>query len=341
MIVSSLDALFHPVVNFFMMGILATLIYYGGLKVIAGDVRLGDFVAFTRYMEILVWPLIALGWVFSLYQRARSAYERIEGVLSSENTIISGDKSAENIKGTITLRGVGFEFEDTSILRDIDLEIKAKELVGITGPIGAGKTVLINLIPRLYDVSAGIVEIDGVDVREYRIEELRRSIAYVPQDTFLFSTSIRENLLFANRTSSEEEVEQALRIADAWGFISSMPEGLDTVVGERGVSLSGGQKQRLSLARALLLKRPVILMDDCLSAVDSETEKHIIANLKEKWKDSTSIVVSHRLSAFKTADKVFVMDAGNIVQSGEHDELKDMPGLYRSIFMKQQIEEEL
>ncbi|MFA7578467.1 MAG: ABC transporter ATP-binding protein, partial [Candidatus Muiribacteriota bacterium] len=207
--------------------------------------------------------------------------------------------------------------------------------------IGSGKTTLINLILRLYDVTEGAVLIDDIDIKKYNVEFLREHIAYVPQETFLFSESVLENLLFADPEADMTKIEEALKTADAWNFINELPEGINTVIGERGVSLSGGQRQRLSLARALLLERPLIILDDCLSAVDSETEKNILENLKKHWKKITTIVVSHRLSAFSTADTILVIDDGQIKEQGTHDELKNNSVIYKSIFQKQQLEKEL
>ncbi|MCK9224492.1 MAG: ABC transporter ATP-binding protein/permease [Candidatus Muirbacterium halophilum] len=342
LVVTSIDALYNPIVNFFMMGILGALIYYGGGKVVESSMKLGDFIAFTRYLDIIVWPLMALGWVFSLYQRARSAYERIQGIMMQENNIISGDTKLNSIEKGISLKNVDFSYETGSFkLENINVEFKKSTLTGIAGKIGCGKTTFINLLLRLHDVNSGVIEINGVDIKNYNIKSLRDSIAYVPQEVFLFSDSILNNLRFADENISDEEIKKVLEVSDCNEFVKNLPNGINTVVGERGVSLSGGQKQRLALARALVLKRPFIIMDDCLSAVDSETEKRILENLKEKWHGTTSIVVSHRLSAFFTADNIIVLDNGKVESQGNHQTLKEKSVIYKSMFEKQQIEKEL
>jgi ATP-binding cassette subfamily B protein len=342
LVVTSIDALYNPIVNFFMMGILGALIYYGGGKVIDSSMKLGDFIAFTRYLDIIVWPLMALGWVFSLYQRARSAYERIQAVMEQENDIVSGSHELTCVKEGFSLKNVDFSYEKGNFrLEDISVEFRKGTLTGIAGKIGCGKTTLINLLLRLYDVNSGELKINGVDIKDYNIKSLRDSIAYVPQDIFLFSDSIVNNLRFADENISDEEIEKVLDVSDCNEFVKNLPNGINTIIGERGVSLSGGQKQRLALARALVLKRPFIIMDDCLSAVDSETEQRILENLREKWHGTTSIVVSHRLSAFFTADNIIVLDNGKIESQGNHDTLKERSGIYRSMFEKQQIEKEL
>ncbi|MFA5480118.1 MAG: ABC transporter ATP-binding protein [Candidatus Muiribacteriota bacterium] len=343
LVVTSIDALFHPVIEFLMMVTVAIIIYYGGITVIDGEINLGDFVAFTRYMDILIWPMIALGWIFSLYQRANSALKRIFAVLSQTNPIVSVENyTKEKIDGKICFDNVNFNYGDNNFkIKNVNVEIKNGMLAGITGKIGSGKTTLINLILRLYDVTEGAVLIDDIDIKKYNVEFLREHIAYVPQETFLFSESVLENLLFADPEADMTKIEEALKTADAWNFINELPEGINTVIGERGVSLSGGQRQRLSLARALLLERPLIILDDCLSAVDSETEKNILENLKKHWKKITTIVVSHRLSAFSTADTILVIDDGQIKEQGTHDELKNNSVIYKSIFQKQQLEKEL
>ena len=342
LVVTSIDALYNPIVNFFMMGILGALIYYGGGKVIDSSMKLGDFIAFTRYLDIIVWPLMALGWVFSLYQRARSAYERIQGIMQHQNDILSGDIELNSIEEGFSMKNVGFSYETGNFkLEDISVEFKKGTLTGIAGKIGCGKTTLINLLLRLYDVNSGNLKINGIDIKRYNIKSLKDSIAYVPQDIFLFSDSIVNNLRFADENISDEEIEKVLDVSDCNEFVKNLPNGINTIIGERGVSLSGGQKQRLALARALVLKRPFIIMDDCLSAVDSETEQRILENLREKWHGTTSIVVSHRLSAFFTADNIIVLDNGKIESQGNHDTLKERSGIYRSMFEKQQIEKEL
>ncbi len=343
MITSSIDALFHPVIEFLMMVTLAVILYYGGVQVIDQKVSLGDFVAFTRYINILIWPMIALGWVFSLYQRAVSGMKRLFVIFESDEENYNCVSDVKAFKdGSLEMEKVNFKYDNSEFsLNDISLKVPEKALVGITGKIGCGKSTLVNLFLRIFEIDSGEIKIGGENIQGYSLKTLRRNIAYVPQETFLFSSSILENMRFANEESTIEEVEEALRIARALDFVKDLPQGIDTVVGERGVSLSGGQKQRISLARALLLKRPVIIMDDCLSAVDSETEKSIIHNLRDKWEQSTSIVVSHRLSAFQYSDVVFVMDHGKIVDSGTHEDLKEREGIYNSLYLKQQIEEEL
>jgi len=343
MITSSIDALFRPVIEFLMMVTLAIILYYGGIQVIDEKVSLGDFVAFTRYINILIWPMIALGWVFSLFQRAISGMKRLFVIFEADEEQYNCGSDIEKFHdGKLEMNNVNFTYDNSNFtLENINIKIPEKSLVGITGKIGCGKSTLVNLFLRLFEIDSGEIKIGEDNIQDYSLRTLRTNIAYVPQETFLFSSSILDNLRFADENASIKDVEKALEIARALDFVKNLPQGIDTVVGERGVSLSGGQKQRISLARALLLKRPIIIMDDCLSAVDSETERSIIQNLRDKWSQSTSIVVSHRLSAFQYSDMVFVMDQGRIVDVGTHDELKEHEGIYNSLYLKQQIEEEL
>jgi ATP-binding cassette, subfamily B, multidrug efflux pump len=338
------------------------VLWYGGARVATGQLTIGDLVAFIGYLHLLAWPTMALGWMLSILQRGRAALRRLEEVLAVEPDIAdpvgaSRDASPAVSSGEIELAGVSFSYPgsgDRAVLRDVDVRIPAGATVAIVGRAGSGKTTLLRLLPRLFDPTAGVVRIDGRDVRDYPLERLRRAIAFVPQDPFLFSTSIRANISFArpeldgngHPDSGNGSASDGVRRAAAWaavaGDIEDFPRGYGTMVGERGITLSGGQKQRVTLARALLVEdAPILVLDDALSSVDTHTEERILEALEERRRGRTCLIVAHRLSTVQDADLILVLDGGRIVERGDHATLVRAGGLYAELFQRQQLTEEL
>ncbi|HEY7317464.1 MAG TPA: ABC transporter ATP-binding protein [Candidatus Binatia bacterium] len=323
------------------------VLWYGGTRVIRGDLLVADIVAFIAYLNVLAWPTAAFGWMLSLVERGRAAMKRLEEILKTEPAIA-------NVPNPLPVRGLkqGIEFRDVSFLygrqnnghvtlEDIQFALPVGRTVGLVGRIGAGKSTLAQLLPRLFDVSSGAILLDGQDIRKFSLRELRKALGYVPQDAFLFSTSLRRNLTFGRDEVSDEEVERAVRIAKLDRDLAIFPEGMNTLVGERGITLSGGQKQRATLARALLLDPPVLVLDDCLSSVDAQTEAEILHELRSIVRDKTCLIISHRISAVKEADEILVLDEGKIIERGNHEELVHRGGIYADLYEQQQLSEEL
>lgn len=319
------------------------VLWLGGKYVISGQISIGSFVAFIAYLQILVWPMIAIGWAINLFQRGAASQGRLNRIFEKRPSIVSGNKVVERLKGAIEFKNVKFTYygKNMPALENINLSIAPKEFIGVTGPIASGKTCFVNLILRLYEPQKGKILVDGHDVKDLTIESLRKNIAYVPQDTFLFSQTIKDNIIFGMRDVNQEEIEHIARVAQIYDEIMRLPNKFDTRIGERGVMLSGGQKQRIALARALLLKRPILILDDAVSSVDAETELKILESIKHELKNRTSIVISHRAFVLKDATRIIVFDNGKIVQQGTHDELLKKTGIYRDIFRIQQIEMKL
>lgn len=335
----------------FMQGIsgltVMIVIWYGGIRVMRGDLMIADIVAFIAYLNVLAWPTAAFGWMISLVERGRVAMERLEEIFKIEPAISSPSRPQPlgDSDGAMEFRSVWFAYEPKAngqaVLRDISFRLPRGQTLAIVGRTGAGKTTLAQLLPRLFDVSAGEILLGGRDIRSLSLTELRRTLGYVPQDPFLFSASLRQNLAFGLSEVSEEELQKAIRLTRLDRDIEIFPNGLDTVVGERGVTLSGGQKQRATVARALLLDSPILVLDDCLSSVDAETEDEILKGLKSILKEKTCLMVSHRLSAIKEADQILVLDEGRIIERGNHQELLLRDGFYAELFRQQQLTEEL
>lgn len=323
------------------------VIWYGGVRVIRGDLMVADIVAFIAYLNVLAWPTAALGWMLSLVERGRAAMERLEEIFKVEPEIASpaAPLPVKDPERGIEFRNVWFTYDSKAngraVLKDISFALPRGRTMGIVGRIGAGKTTLVKLLARLHDVTSGEIWFGGRDIRLLSLAELRRTLGCVPQDPFLFSTSLRGNLAFGRDEVSDEEIQNVLRLTKLDRDLEMFPQGLDTVVGERGVTLSGGQKQRATLARALLLDPPVLILDDCLSSVDAQTESEILERLKPLLKDKTCIIVSHRISAVKDADEILVLDDGEIIERGKHGELIRRGGLYAELFRQQQLSEEL
>jgi ATP-binding cassette subfamily B protein len=331
----------------FVLGIAMILtLLVGGHLVIAHRITVGDFVAFNTYMVLLTWPIIAVGWVVNIFQRGTASVKRIDELMRAEPVI---DDSAADpaiqantvLGGEIEFRNLSFSYNETPVLRGISLKIPAGSSLAIVGPTGSGKSTLINLITRLYEAPEGSLLIDGRPVRDYPLAVLRRNIGLVPQETFLFSTTIRENLAFGVPHATPEELLEAAEAAHIRREFEEFPQGFETMVGERGVTLSGGQKQRAAIARALLRRPSILILDDALASVDTYTEERILGGLRGYIHAATTIMISHRVSTVRNADQIAVLDHGRIVELGRHDELLALDGYYAGLYSKQQLEEEL
>jgi ATP-binding cassette subfamily B multidrug efflux pump len=337
------NALFFPLIMA-LVGLSTILtVYVGGREVIAGNLSVGNIAEFIMYVYMLTWPVAALGWTTSQVQRAAASQERINEFLRTHTDIVSRKHVVRPIDGHLMFRQVHFEYPDSGIvaLHDFSCEVHPGETLAILGTTGAGKSTVANLLCRMYDVSSGELTVDGVPIQDYDLVSLRSQIGYVPQDVFLFSDSIRNNITFGNPNLSEEKMVQAARDADLYDNITHFPEGFDTKLGERGITLSGGQKQRLSIARALAREPKILILDDCLSAVDTKTENAILNSLKSIMANRTSIIISHRVSSAKLADRIIVLDDGRIVEQGTHQKLMKQNGVYKELYDKQLQTEEV
>ena len=341
--------MFHPSLTFFTgIGAVAVL-WYGGGQVIRGTITLGDFVAFSFYLTLLMWPMIALGWVTNLFQRGAASMGRLNELFDIAPAISDSGttRSLQHVSGTIEFNNVSFKYPETSrhVLTNVSFQIKPGQTVAIVGGTASGKSSLAQLIPRLYDVSEGTIKIDGVDIREFRLAELRNAIAFVPQEPFLFSMRLRRNIELQNLqgkpgTVASRELERALQVSQLAKTLPVLPEGIDTRLGERGINLSGGQKQRATLARAIYRDAPILILDDALSSVDSETETAILSALREYMTERTSIIVSHRVSAVREADQILVLEDGFLVEHGVHDDLIAAGKTYARLLERQLLAEE-
>jgi ATP-binding cassette subfamily B protein len=335
----------------FMQGIsgmtVLIVIWYGGVRVVSGDLMIADIVAFIAYLNVLAWPTAAFGWMLSLVARGRAAMERLEEIFKARPEIENPPLPLllPESDGGIEFRNVWFTYgskdDGEAVLKDISFKLPRGCKLGIVGRTGAGKSSLGQLIPRLYDVTSGEILVGGKDIRSLSLAQLRRSVGYVAQDSFLFSTSLRSNLAFGRDGVAEDEIQKAVRIANLDQDVENFVQGLGTIVGERGIALSGGQKQRATLARALLLTSPYLIMDDCLSSVDAQTEKRILGELKDTLQDKTCIIISHRISAIRDAGEILVLDEGEVVERGDHQSLLRKGGIYADLFHRQQLSEEL
>ena len=307
-----------------------------------GSMSVGQFVSFTTYMVQLTWPIIALGWVINIFQRGTASLIRINEIMHEESEIQDepGAKDREII-GEIEFRGLNFSYDGKQVLHDVNLRIPAGTSLAIVGPTGSGKTTLVDLIPRIYDAEQGAVLIDNRPIREYSLQSLRRNIGFVPQETFLFSDRIRDNIALGVDSATDDEIRNSANAANIAADIESFPEGYDTVVGERGITLSGGQKQRTAIARALIRNPRILILDDALSSVDTHTEDKILNHLRDVMQGRTTIFISHRVSTVRNADRIAVLYGGRIVELGTHDELISRNGYYSDLYNKQLLEEEL
>ena len=337
------DALFMPSI-ILLIGLSTIItIYVGGLKAIAGEITIGNIAEFVIYVNMLTWPFASIGWVTSLVQRAAASQRRINEFLHTEPEIRNSRSEPDNIRGEIEFDKVGFTYPDSGIeaLRDVSFTIPSGKTLAIIGRTGSGKSTIANLICRNFDVSAGEIRIDGTPIQALNLDSLRGAIGYVPQDMFLFSDTIANNIAFGLEPEevTQEIIEQAAKDADVLDNIRNFPKGFETMLGERGINLSGGQKQRISIARAIAPRPAILIFDDCLSAVDTETEEVILQNLKSIMHNRTTLLISHRVSTVRAAEQIIVLDRGQIIESGTHDELIALGGVYESIHQKQLLED--
>jgi ATP-binding cassette subfamily B protein len=337
---------FHPSLTLFTGIGAAIVLWYGGGQVIAGRITLGAFVAFGFYLTLLSWPMIALGWVTNLFQRGAASMQRINELMAISPAIADGPAPIPTgvVRGRVELRAVSFRYPGTDrwVLREVSLVIEPGQTAAIVGATGSGKTTLVRLIPRLYDATEGEVLFDGIDVRRLALDELRAAVSVVPQEPFLFGMRLRRNIALASGEADEvKKLMKAVDIAHLTEALADLPEGLDTRLGERGINLSGGQKQRATLARAIYLDAPLLILDDALSSVDSATETAILRELREYMHGRTAILISHRVSAVRDADVIFVLEEGQLVEEGRHEELLTINGVYKRLLERQLLSEEI
>ena len=333
------DSLFDPMVLLFVGSSYVLTLLVGSLMVQKGQITVGNLVTFISYLDMLVWPLMAIGFLFNITQRGKVSYQRIEELLSQESPVQDPECPLDGIEnGRLEYDIDSFAFENEETLTDIHFSLEKGQTLGLVGQTGSGKTSLIKLLLREYDVDKGAIYLNNHDIRDYCLTDLRSLMGYVPQDQFLFATSILDNICFGNPDLPLSAVEEATKLAQVYQDIVAMPQGFDTLIGEKGVSLSGGQKQRLAMSRAMILDPDILILDDSLSAVDAKTEYAIIDNLKETRKDKTTIITAHRLSAVVHADLILVLQNGQIIERGRHEDLLAMDGWYAQTYQSQQLE---
>ncbi len=336
-----IEAMFIPLI-ITLIGVSTVLtIYIGGLEVFKGNITTGNIAEFIIYVNMLAWPVASVGWVTSLVQRASASQERINEFLNVKTKIKNSVKEKTVINGNIRFNNVSLIYSDTNIkaLDNISFNLKSGEQLGIFGKTGSGKTTIVNLICRLYDSNEGEINIDNKNIKLQNLDSLRSSIGYVPQDGYLFSGTIKDNIGFSNDKIIDEEIEQAAKKAEIFNEINSFPKKFDTLIGERGIQLSGGQRQRLAIARVFYKKPQIYIFDDCLSAVDANKEKNILKNLKKETTNKTTIIISHRISTIEGSDNIIVLDNGNIIEYGTHRELINNKGFYSQIHVNQSTNE--
>ncbi|MEN8886255.1 MAG: ABC transporter ATP-binding protein [Winogradskyella sp.] len=341
---TKVQALFFPLM-ILLIGISNLIvIYVGGMQYIDGEIKnIGTIAEFIIYVNMLTWPVATVGWVTSLVQQAEASQERINEFLKTKPDITNTATEPTPIKGDIEFKNVSFTYPDTNIeaLKDVSFMLKSGETLAILGKTGSGKSTILDLIGRLYDINNGSILVDNTTISKLNLYSLRESIGYVPQDAFLFSDTIKNNIKFGKEDATDDEVIEAAKNARVHKNIIGFSKGYETILGERGITLSGGQKQRVSIARAIIKKPEILLFDDCLSAVDTETEEKILKNLVKLTKDKTTIIVSHRVSSAKNADKIIVLDDGKVIQTGNHDSLIKTAGYYKELYTKQLSEKEM
>jgi ATP-binding cassette subfamily B protein len=341
-----LTAMLWPTLELLLGFALVLVLWLGGREVLMSRISLGAFVAFTTYIVMLTWPVIALGWVVNIFQKGTASMGRINEILVAQPEItdaqVASDlKQTTGLRGEIEFRHLDFSYDGVPVLKDVNLKVPAGSSLAIVGPTGSGKTTLVSLLPRIYDVSPGSLLIDGRPIREYPLETLRQNIGFVPQETFLFSDTVRENIAFGVETAADEQVQRAAEAANIAADIEGFPEGYNTLVGERGITLSGGQKQRSAIARAIIRDPRILVLDDALSSVDTYTEEKILDHLRQVMHGRTTIFISHRVSTVRNADRIAVLHDGRIVELGTHEELLARNGYYTDLYNKQLLEEEL
>lgn len=335
------NAFFFPVILALIGLSTIMVLYVGGNELIEGRLHYGNIPEFFLYINRLTWPVASLGWTTSLVQKAEASQGRINEFLKTKTDIVSQKKFSKNLQGEVEFDNVSLVYPDTGItaLNGVSFKVNAGESLAIIGGTGSGKSTIANLMVRLYDTSQGTIKVDNVAIRDYDIQSLRAQCGYVPQDVFLFSDSIRNNIAFGSLFIGEDQIVQAAKDADLYQNIVEFPEKFDTILGERGITLSGGQKQRLSIARAISRSPKILILDDCLSAVDTKTENTILNNLKKIMKDRTTIIISHRASSVKLADQIIVLENGEVAERGNHENLMKLNGIYKALYTKQ-LEEE-
>ena len=337
------NALFFPLM-ILLIGISNLIvIYVGGNQYINGEIQIGTVVEFTLYVNILTWPVAVVGWVTSMVQQAEASQSRINEFLKETPEITNSSDKVEDIQGKIAFHDVVFTYDDTNItaLKNVSFEIEPGQTLAILGKTGSGKSTIAELISRMYDIAEGKVFIDNTPIANLNLDNLREQIGYVPQDPFLFSDTIENNIKFGKEDATLEDIEQAAKNAVVHDNIVEFTKGYDTILGERGVTLSGGQKQRVSIARAIIKNPKILIFDDCLSAVDTETEERILSNLEKVSTNKTTIIISHRVSSAKNADKIIVLDDGQIIQQGAHETLVNTEGYYQELYQQQLLEKEI
>ncbi len=340
---TQVNAMFFPLIMSFIGLSTILTIYVGGTEVINGNLSIGNIAEFILYVNLLTWPVTALGWVTSIIQRAAASQKRINEFLLTKNDIISKENIEKEIIGKVEFKDVNFTYEDSGIeaLKNISFTVNPGESIAIIGTTGSGKSTIANLVSRMIDPVSGSITVDGIGLRDYNPSGYRDQIGCVPQDVFLFSDTISNNVAFGLNDLNENKTIEALKHADLYENIMEFPQQLKTVLGERGITLSGGQKQRLSIARALSKEPKLLILDDCLSAVDTKTEHNILNSLKMIMKDKTSMIISHRVSSAKLADKIIVLDDGYIIENGTYDHLMSLNGPFRKLYEKQLISNEI
>ena len=340
-IASKYNALFDPMVLVF-VGLSYTLtLIFGGIFISRGEISVGNLVTFVTYLDMLVWPLQAIGWLFNIGQRGDVSYTRIEKLLAEENDVVEKENTIPADNGRLEYNINSFSYVGEETLSDIKFAIDKGQTLGIVGVTGSGKTTLLKLLLREYDVEDGSIYLNNHNIKDYKLNDLRSLIGYVPQDQVLFAMSIKENIRFADTKYKDKQVEDITKVCGIYDDIVNMTDGFDTIIGERGVSLSGGQKQRMAMSRALIMNPEILILDDSLSAVDAKTEHLILENLKEERSGKTTIITAHRLSAIVHADLIIVMDNGKIIERGTHDQLIAQEGWYKETYNTQQLEEKM
>ena len=340
-IASKYNALFDPMVLVF-VGLSYTLtLIFGGIFISRGEISVGNLVTFVTYLDMLVWPLQAIGWLFNIGQRGDVSYTRIEKLLAEENDVVEKENTITAHNGRLEYNINSFSYVGEETLSDIKFAINKGQTLGIVGVTGSGKTTLLKLLLREYDVEDGSIYLNNHNIKDYKLNDLRSLIGYVPQDQVLFAMSIKENIRFADTKYKDKQVEDITKVCGIHDDIVNMTDGFDTIIGERGVSLSGGQKQRMAMSRALIMNPEILILDDSLSAVDAKTEHLILENLKEERSGKTTIITAHRLSAIVHADLIIVMDNGKIIERGTHDQLIAQDGWYKETYNTQQLEEKM
>jgi ATP-binding cassette subfamily B multidrug efflux pump len=339
----SITGLFFPMMIVLTNLSLAIVLYFGGRRTILAEITTGDFVAFISYLNLLAWPMMALGWVTNLIQRGGASLGRLKAILERQPEIRDKPRALNlsRVRGSVEFEQLSFAYEQRPVLKDIELKVAPGEIVGVVGPPGSGKSTLLSLVPRIYDATGGRVTVDGHDVRDLSLADLRRHVAYVPQEPFLFAGTVRENLLFGCPQACAARLDQVISDAGLQETLKAFPKALDTVVGEKGILLSGGQKQRIALARALLMDTPILLLDDPISQVDTATGRRIVDTIKRMAGQKTLLIVSHRLAAVRFAHRIITLEEGRVVESGPHDRLVAAGGYYASVHGLQELEDEV